>query len=202
MRRRLAAPLSLLLLSSSLVLWLAAVPIVSAGDPCYHGFTMPPETTGSSVQVKLLPCAFSPTVTRVDVGQTVTFANGTDFTHLVTGANQAWGSRDIELQPAATVSYRFDTAGVYPYACALHRGMAGVIVVGDVSVAAAGAGSGATGATSTATANAQAEPQAGPSDARLILLGMLAGALMGGLIVWFASRRGAARGTESASPVA
>ena len=141
MRRRLAAPLSLLTLVGSLLVWLAAVPIVSAGDPCYHGFSMPPETTASSAQVSLLPCAFSPTVTQVDVGETVTFTNGTDFTHLVTGANQAWGSRDIELQPGATTSYTFDTAGAYPYACALHRGMAGVILVGD-AVAGGGRGRG------------------------------------------------------------
>ncbi len=43
--RRLAAPLSLLVLASGLVLWLAAVPIVSAGDPCYHDYAMPSQTT-------------------------------------------------------------------------------------------------------------------------------------------------------------
>ena len=129
--RRLAAPLSLLVLASGLVLWLAAVPIVSAGDPCYHDYAMPSQTTASTAQVRLLPCAFSPTVTQVEVGETVTFTNGTDFTHLVTGANQAWGSRDVELLPGETADYRFDTAGTYPYACALHRGMSGVILVGD-----------------------------------------------------------------------
>ena len=196
--RRLAAPLSLLVLASGLVLWLAAVPIVSAGDPCYHDYAMPSQTTGSTAQVSLLPCAFSPTVTQVDVGETVTFTNGTDFTHLVTGANQAWGSRDIELLPGATAEYRFDTAGTYPYACALHRGMSGVILVGDSTAAGAVAGSGTTG--SAPTANAP-EP-AGPPDGRLILVSVLAGALLGGLVAWFVSRRSPARDTTSADGVA
>ena len=87
-------------------------------------------------QVKLDPCAFSPAIARVPVGATVTFANAGDFTHLVTGANQEWGSRDLEIHPYSKVSYTFDKAGTYPYACALHRGMSGVIVVGDADAAA------------------------------------------------------------------
>ena len=63
--RRLAAPLSLLVLASGLLLWLAAVPAASAGDPCYHDYVLPSDTSASTTQVKLLPCAFSPTVTQV-----------------------------------------------------------------------------------------------------------------------------------------
>ena len=86
-----------------------------------------------------MPCAFGPTVAQVAVGAKVTFVNGPEFAHLVTGANQAWGSRDAEIQPGGTVSYTFDKAGVYPYACALHRGMSGAIIVGDAVAAAAAA---------------------------------------------------------------
>ena len=112
-------------------------PLASAGDPCYHDYVLPSDTSASTTQVKLLPCAYSPTVTVVRVGATVTFANVTDFTHLVTGANQAWGSRDAEVAPGKTVSYTFDQAGTYPYACALHRGMSGTIIVSDATPAAA-----------------------------------------------------------------
>ena len=200
MRSHISRFLGATLTSALTLVWLIGAPAASAGDPCYHGFSMPPETTATSAQVNLLPCAFSPTVTQVDVGETVTFTNGTDFTHLVTGANQAWGSRDIELQLGATTSYTFDTAGAYPYACALHRGMAGVILVDDPSVApaAAIAGSGTTGSAPTANGT---QPTA-PPDARLIFVGLLAGALLGGLLVWFVSRRGAPRGTESPDGVA
>ncbi len=191
--RRLAAPLSLLTLASGLLLWLAAVPAASAGDPCYHDYVLPSDTSASTTQVKLLPCAYSPTVTVVRVGATVTFANVTDFTHLVTGANQAWGSRDAEVAPGKTVSYTFDQAGTYPYACALHRGMSGTIIVGDATPAAAVAGAGTTGSTPTANA---AQP-AVPPDGRLILVSLLVGALLGGVVAWLASRRGPVRRTES-----
>jgi plastocyanin len=112
---------------------------VAAGDSCYHGFDLPPRTETTEPQVKLMPCAFAPTVVRVAPGTTVQFFSGPDFVHLITGANQEWGSRDEEIQPDSVVAYRFDKAGIYPFACALHRGMSGTIVVGD-GVAATGAG--------------------------------------------------------------
>jgi plastocyanin len=146
MSRRLA---SIVAASSMLVLALASAPGVVAGDPCYHGFDIPPRTEEAATQIKVAPCAFGPTVAHVPVGATVTFFSGPDFTHLITGANAEWGSRDIEMQPNQEISYRFDKAGVYPYACALHRGMSGTIVVGDVAApAAAGTATGAAGGSS------------------------------------------------------
>ena len=115
---------------------------VAAGDPCYHDFDIPPRTESTDPQVKLLPCAFAPTVVRVAPGTTVEFFSGPYDVHLITGAGQEWGSRDDEIQPNSTVSYRFVRAGTYPYACALHRGMSGTIVVGDGIAAKAAAGSG------------------------------------------------------------
>jgi plastocyanin len=120
----------------------AAATPVAAGDPCYHDFDIPPRSEGTDPQVKLLPCAFAPTVVRVRPGTTVEFFSGPYDVHLITGAGQEWGSRDDEIQPNSMVSYRFVRAGTYPYACALHRGMSGTIVVGDGIAASAAAGSG------------------------------------------------------------
>lgn len=119
---------------------LAMAAPVAAGDPCYHGFDLPARSEGNEPEVKMMPCAFAPTVVRVAPGTTVTWFND-QFPHLLTGANQEWGSRDDEIGPGAEVAYRFDRPGTYPYACAIHRGMAGTIVVGDgITVAGAGAG--------------------------------------------------------------
>jgi plastocyanin len=150
MRRHLARLLGLLSMALIAIVWLSTASGVSAGDPCYHDFTIPTPTTETSTQIKLMPCAFAPTVTQVAPGTTVTFFNGPDFTHLITGANQAWGSRDAEVRPNETISYTFDKAGIYPFACALHRGMSGTILVGDVKTASA-AGTPATGAAAGAT---------------------------------------------------
>jgi plastocyanin len=178
---------------------LVVAPRVSAGDPCYHGFQMPALTVSTDTQIKVAPCAFAPTVAHVPVGSTVTFYNGPDFVHLITGANQAWGSRDTELQPGATVSYRFDKAGVFPYACALHRGMSGTIIVGDVATALAAnttAGDSATTVTPQADTTAKASlptlatrASADTGILALVSAGAAAGTLLGASVAVLLSRR-------------
>lgn len=121
----------LLALAGLVGLGLALAPTVVAGDPCYHGYAIPATTSAATSTVKLEPCAFVPTITRIATGQTVTFANASEFTHLVFGANARWGDRDREIPAGGSIAVRFDRAGIYPYACALHRGMSGVVVVGD-----------------------------------------------------------------------
>lgn len=156
MTRSIARITRLLALPALLLVGLMAAPAVAGGDPCYHGYELPERTTGSEPQIKVAPCAFAPTVAHVPAGSTVTFFNG-EYVHLITGANQEWGSRDVQVQPHTTVSYRFDEPGIYPYACALHRGMSGVIVVGDATAALA-AGSASDGDGAAGAAAPAAEP--------------------------------------------
>jgi plastocyanin len=174
MHRRLAPLAGLVAMLAALLVWLVAVPAASAGNPCFHDFAMPPASAGSGTDIKLEPCAFAPTVTTVAVGSTVTFRNGPTFTHLITGANQAWGSRDVEVQPNATVAYDFPEAGVYPYACALHPGMAGVIVVGDAAAAGAGAAAAGTTTSGTVSTPAATTTDAGGPSGRDRLIGLSA----------------------------
>jgi plastocyanin len=191
---------------------------VAAGDPCYHGFDIPAPSVEVADQIKVAPCAFAPTVAVVPVGARVTFFNGPGFTHLVTGADQAWGSRDVELQPGSTVTYAFDKPGVYPYACALHRGMSGTIVVGDAQTALAltgGAGvagpDGTSGGTTTdpaiATTTPPAERPAPAGDTiaappvPAFLGGAVFGALVAGVAVWLAARRRSSVRSSVATPV-
>jgi hypothetical protein len=132
-------------------------------------------------------CFFAPTVARVPVGATVTFFNGAGIVHLVTGANGEWGSRDAELQPEQSVSYRFDKPGVYPYACALHRGMSGTIVVGNADLAAAVATPTRTGEpTQPPAAQATDEPPAGGTPT--VVLGVGLGILVGAAGLWITTR--------------
>jgi hypothetical protein len=151
-----------------------------------------------------MPCAFEPTITQVAEGAEVTFANGSDFPHLITGANQAWGSPDVEVQPNASVSYTFEAAGIYPYACALHPGMSGAVVVGDVGeVLAAGPTGGSTtsGSTDTETAadlgtsgateasSSSATTEAASNVLSLVAVGIGAGLIAGAAAAWLAIRR-------------
>jgi plastocyanin len=188
-----------------------SAPAVSAGNPCFHGFEMPPASAGGGTDIKLMPCAFEPTITQVAEGTEVTFVNGSDFTHLITGANQAWGSPDVEVQPEASVSYTFDTAGIYPYACALHPGMSGAIVVGDVGEALASGSTGASnagGSTGTSTQGgsstsdgSETTPASVPTEAAsnadalpLVAVGIGAGLIAGAAAAWLAIRRRAPSG--------
>ena len=191
MRRSTARLLGLVATSSLAILWLIAAPTASAGDPCYHDFSMPTTSTQAATEIKLMPCAFAPTVANVPVGSKVTFFNGPDFVHLVTGANQSWGSRDVELQPGGTVSYTFDNEGIYPYACALHRGMSGAIVVGNAAAATGGGAAAGAGATTTGTTPATEETAAagGLDGTAMLAIAVGVGLIVGVAAVVVALRR-------------
>lgn len=116
----------------SILVWLVlpAVP-AAAGGGCHLGVTQ-----GSGTTVEMVEACFTPTVLYVDhTAESITFVNRSDMAHNVT-ANQ-WGHfEDILGGDAFRAS--FAEPGVYPFACSIHPGMSGAIVVGDGR----GAGSG------------------------------------------------------------
>jgi plastocyanin len=74
---------------------------------------------------------FSPTIVRVEAGDTVTFVNKDKDVHAVGGAVGSFGDPHAEIAPGESVRYRFDVEGTFPYVCIYHPGMAGAVVVGD-----------------------------------------------------------------------
>jgi len=89
-----------------------------------------PVTDRSGTTVAIGAFCFSPTILRVEPGQTVTFDNRDPWAHVVPGANGIWGSYDL-VKRRHDVTYTFSEPGVYPYVCTLHPGMVGAIVVGN-----------------------------------------------------------------------
>ena len=167
---------------------------------------MPDVTVAAATDIQLQPCAFEPTITVVQPGETVTFRNSTADTHLVTGANAEWGDRDIQVGANQSIAYTFDEPGVYPYACTLHPGMSGAIVVGDggeplaaafaaatAGVAAVepqgGAGTGSAAATPAAASASTIDP---------LVVAAVAGARRGGARAAGRGPRRALRGTATA----
>ena len=130
MRRRIA----LLLAALPLILALgwAAAGAVLAGGGCHAQVEAIPSEDAVQT-VKLDGCTFAPTITRVPVGSEVRWINATGQAHDVTGRKYEWGSD--QLNDGQSFTHRFTRAGLYPYSCSLHPGMAGVVVVGS-SVAA------------------------------------------------------------------
>ena len=100
-----------------------------AGGGCHSDVTENDATDDKVAAVRMVDACFTATVTTVDPGQPVTFANTElGVTHNV-GGNQ-WGHfEDMAEGDAFTVT--FDETGVYPFACNYHPGMTGAIVVGD-----------------------------------------------------------------------
>lgn len=107
----------------ALSLW---APVASAGGGCHSGQFV----DSKGVKVDLRDLCFTPTVIRVQPGQSVTWTNRDDTAHTVTGVAGRWGTYD-ELGLNDTVTYRFQSSGVFPYFCLIHPGMVGAVVVGD-----------------------------------------------------------------------
>jgi plastocyanin len=119
---------SLALLPIILVLGWAAAGVAMAGGGC-HANVDPIPSEASVTTVKIDGCTYAPTITRVPVGAEVRFINASGQTHDVTGRKFEWGSG--ELASGKSYTRAFGTAGLYPFSCSLHPGMAGVVVVGS-----------------------------------------------------------------------
>ena len=100
--------------------------IAVAGGGCHSA---PTARHGDSVEISDM--CFDATVLYVEPGTEVTWTNLDSMTHDVVGVGDTWGDPGLSLLTGDDVSYRFDADGVYPYACWIHPGMVGAIVVGD-----------------------------------------------------------------------
>jgi plastocyanin len=138
----------------------AATLLIGTGTASAGGSCHSQATTGKGVAVTLSGLCVGPTVLYVQPGSSVTWTNQDQTEHTVTGLGFRWGSANSLLQ-GESISYRFTSAGVYPYSCIIHPGMVGAVVVGDAGSpkAAAGVPLAALAAPSPATA-AQTAPDA------------------------------------------
>ncbi|MEO6399095.1 MAG: cupredoxin domain-containing protein, partial [Tepidiformaceae bacterium] len=100
--------------------------VAQAGGGVCHQAPSNQDETGNAVLMRAY--CFAPTVLRVETGAKVTFRNNDEAVHQVNGL--AWGSTG-GLSQYATTEQTFTAPGLYPYACILHPGMVGVVVVGD-----------------------------------------------------------------------
>lgn len=71
--------------------------------------------------------AYSPDNVSVAVGATVTWMNSDSIAHTSTSDTNGWNSGVVA--PGGQFSFTFQTAGTFPYHCAIHPGMVGTVVV-------------------------------------------------------------------------
>jgi len=87
----------------------------------------------------------STVVLVIGVNNTVVWRNNDNVIHTASGTNFT-GFTTGNIQPGASASYTFNTAGTYPYHCIYHPGMVGTVIVkGSVLSAASTASSGGGG---------------------------------------------------------
>lgn len=109
-----------------------------AGGGCHGEATQRDETGQDAATVAMVDACFRASITNVDPGTSVTFANeDVGITHNVGGT--MWGSFE-DMYPGDTYTAIFDTPGIFPFACGYHAGMTGAIVVGGGTGAGNGMG--------------------------------------------------------------
>jgi plastocyanin len=119
----------LVALLGSIAVWTLSLPAAAGGGKACHATGT---SSASTTKIVLNDNCITPTLARVPVGAPVTWINKDPTVHTVTGANVAWGSFK-DLVPDATMTMRFTKAGVYPYYCIYHPGMAAAVLVGDAN---------------------------------------------------------------------
>jgi len=100
----------------------------------------PPAKPGAGVTIPLL--SFTPDKVTVKAGQTVTWTNGNDISHLLVEGTYKVGSdglRSSQTDDGAfslkvakkgdVVSHTYPKAGTFTYYCSIHKGMNATVVV-------------------------------------------------------------------------
>jgi CheY-like chemotaxis protein/plastocyanin len=77
--------------------------------------------------VKAIGFGFTPSSVTVTVGGMVTWTNGDGVNHTATADDGSWDTSTISSGSSASMT--FNTAGTFPYHCAIHASMHGTVVV-------------------------------------------------------------------------
>ena len=121
---------SIVVVSFLLVLF---VPSAGLAGGCHGSSEATAGRGAGTVVVDIDECGYSPAILYVEPGTEVSWTNMDPMPHTVTGMGATLGGL-TNIEPGdETEAYRFKDVGVYPYYCYLHPGMAGAVVVGDVS---------------------------------------------------------------------
>lgn len=80
--------------------------------------------------VLLKNSTFEPSEISIKKGETITWKNEDGYDHTVTSQENASGVNfDKSLSGGQTFKFKFEKSGGYPYACTIHPGMTGTVVV-------------------------------------------------------------------------
>jgi LPXTG-motif cell wall-anchored protein len=145
-----------------------------------------------AASVSMVDFNFSPATVTIKVGDSVTWTNNATDPHTSTSDTGVWDSGTVN--PGASFTHTFNSAGTFPYHCSFHvsLGMVGTVIVQAASTTPAptssSGGGGGGGGGSTATAG-EPLPNTGASSstAPFVIFGLLF--LIGGGAVLYGLRR-------------
>jgi len=137
---------------------------------------------GDAGVVDLSGACFLPSTLHADTGETITFVNRDPVAHNVSGTG--WGQYE-DVAQGERVTTSFAAPGIYPFACTLHPGMNGVILVGG-------------GPETSAAAQSITRPASGPGAGSAWIaagaIGLLVGSAVGAGTMSARRRAGVAAG--------
>jgi plastocyanin len=126
---RLAAVSAILVIATACGGYSSSDPVSPSPTP---SATPPPGLSLSSVTIpvgaeSLGNRAYMPAELNVAVGTTVTWMNTDSISHTSTSNATGWNSGIVPA--GGQFSFAFESAGTFPYHCAIHPGMVGTVVV-------------------------------------------------------------------------
>jgi len=112
------------IVAAAFTLAFVAIPTEAlGGGGCFTDHPSQPE---AATKVVIDHACFGPTVAALPLGGTLTWENKSGLDHNLTGP----AIQFTELPDGATHAMTFAEAGIYVYACTIHPGMSGAVVVG------------------------------------------------------------------------
>ncbi|VVD68699.1 putative Amicyanin precursor [Pandoraea aquatica] len=108
---------------------LAGLAVVATGMLALAGRTEAAAAVTDPGAVHIDNFTFSPATLTVKAGTRVTWTNRDDEPHTVTSSSNPRTFASGALDTDGTFAFTFDKPGTYPYYCAIHPHMTGVIVV-------------------------------------------------------------------------
>ena len=102
---------------------IVAVAVLGYTVYAYYG-TSPSGPAVQTTSVSMANFRFNPHTIEIQAGQTVTWTNDDSVSHTVVGFGE-----NASVPAGGTFSHTFATPGTYDYACTIHPGMTGTVIV-------------------------------------------------------------------------
>lgn len=109
--------------------WLSHVAVTAIAAAGTLALMLPVAAAAGADAVYIDNFTFSPATLTVRAGARVTWTNRDDEPHTVTSSGNPRAFASGALDTDGMFSFTFDKPGTYPYYCAIHPHMTGVIIV-------------------------------------------------------------------------